>query len=202
VLPFIVVPELIRFLTSCRPRATATLIFKTARLLHAGPAVWGCRAQRSRSSSGMIALRTAVRFTEIARSSAQIPGRGSAVPLGQRSSVGPLRRSSRYRGNPVRREDPEKFAEVARVAAGHRVARASASRETTPGIRARRLRISDTSTCGSLASLSSGRRLELAALASKRNFSDCQTRRCDECAPLPQTSVTAATFFCHSNDQE
>jgi hypothetical protein len=43
-------------------------------------------------STALIALRTADRFTVIARSAAQTAGRGSAVPLGKRSTVRPGRR--------------------------------------------------------------------------------------------------------------
>ena len=59
----------------------------------------------------MIALRTTDPFIVIARNAIQTPGRGSAVPLGQRSTVHPGRwadgEAPRATGKiPARREDP------------------------------------------------------------------------------------------------
>jgi hypothetical protein len=86
----------------------ATLIIKTARLLHAGRAVvsrvkrrhhWKKKNSTSaalsdpRSSSGMSALGSAARVTVIASSSPKNTGRGSAVPLSQRSPVRPGHRA-------------------------------------------------------------------------------------------------------------
>jgi hypothetical protein len=64
----------------------------------------GRHTQRSvahRSSSGMSALRWWPRFTVIGRRAAQTPGRGSAVPLSQRSTVCPGRRTD-GEGPPLR----------------------------------------------------------------------------------------------------